>query len=157
VLFGTQRDDKEIRRYLLENCNLQAVVSMPGGVFEPYAGVKTSVLIFTKGKPTKEIWFYDIKGDGSSLSKAHKFGPQYRNDIPNLLKKWSNREKSEQSWKVPIKDIIENDYALSANAYNPNIGEEEKEHRPPSEILKDITALKREEKEAFDKIRNILK
>lgn len=156
TLFGTNRDDKEIRRYLLENTSLEAVVSMPGGVFQPYAGVKTSVLIFSKGKPTEEVWFYDLKGDGSSLSKAHKFGPQYRNDIPDLLSKWSNREISEQSWKVPVKEIVENDYILSANAYNPNIGGEEKEHRDPTEILKEIEEGSKELYRQIDSIKDLL-
>jgi len=157
VLFGTQRDDKEIRRYLLENCNLQAVVSMPGGIFQPYAGVKTSVLIFTKGKSTKEVWFYDMQGDGSSLSKAHKFGSQYRNDIPDLLKKWPNQEVSKQSWKVPIKDIVENDYILSTNTYNPNIGEEEKKHREPKEILREIEEGENNLSVQFSIIKNLLR
>lgn len=141
VLFGSNRDDKGIRRYLLENCDLQAVVSMPGGVFQPYSGVKTSVLIFIKGNPTKEVWFFDMQGDGSSLSKAHKFGSQYRNDIPKLLKLWLRKEKSDQSWTTPIEEIIENDYILSANAYNPNIGMEEKEYREPKVILKELDIL----------------
>lgn len=157
VLFGTQRDDKEIRRYLLENCNLQAVVSIPGGVFQPYAGVKTSVLIFTKGKSTKEVWFYNLQGDGSSLSKAHKFGPQYRNDISDLLKKWPNQEVSKQSWKVPIKEITENDYILSANAYNPNIEGEEKNHREPKEILREIGITQKDLIKTSEKIKEFLK
>lgn len=143
VLFGSNRDDKEIRRYLLENCDLQAVVSMPGGVFQPYSGVKTSVLIFIKGNPSKEVWFFDMQGDGSSLSKAHKFGSQYRNDIPKLLKLWPRKEKSDQSWTTPIKEIIENDYILSANAYNPNIGEEEREYREPKAIMYEIAKLEK--------------
>lgn len=149
VLFGSHRDDQGIRRYLLENCNLQAVISMPAGVFQPYSGVKTSVLVFTKGKPTKEVWFFDMQGDGSSLSKAHKFGPQYRNDIPLLLEQWQNRgRKSDlpaeasakvgQSWTTSIAEITANDYILSANAYNPNIGDEERAHREPTEILRDL-------------------
>ncbi|MDI6892408.1 MAG: N-6 DNA methylase [Actinomycetota bacterium] len=156
TLFGTNRDDKEIRRYLLENANLEAVVSMPGGVFEPYSGVKTSVLIFCKGKPTEEVWFYDLKGDGSSLSKAHKFGPQYCNDIPDLLTKWPNREGSDQSWEVPVKEIIENDYILSANAYNPNIGGEEKEHRDPKEILREIEENKSQLNSQIKNIKGLL-
>lgn len=157
VLFGTNRDDKEIRRYLLEHTTLEAVVSMPGGVFQPYAGVKTSVLVFTKGKPTKEVWFYDMKGDGSSLSGAHKFGPQYKNDMPDLLKKWPDKAKSDQSWTTSIKDIVENDYILSANAYNPNIGGDEKEHRKPKEIVKDIERGNKSLKDSFAKIKEYLK
>ena len=157
VLFGSHKDDQGIRRYLLENCNLQAVVSMPAGVFQPYAGVKTSVLIFTKGKPTKDVWFFDIQGDGSSLSKAHKFGPQYRNDIPKLLKLWSKRENSDQSWTTPISEIIENDYTLSANAYNPNIGSEEKTHREPEILLGELEEAKNESSKQLDKIWQVTK
>src|SRR3989338_284598 len=121
-LFGTNKDDKEIRRYLLENTKLEAVVSMPAGVFQPYAGVKTSFLIFKKRpKPItlpsviaseakqshssvipakagihdfldEKIWFFDMKGDGSSLSAAKKFGPQYKNDVPKLLALWTERK-----------------------------------------------------------------
>lgn len=145
VLFGTNRDDKEIRRYLLEKCQLQAVVSMPAGVFQPYSGVKTSVLIFKKKIQPKldegeKIWFFNMQGDGSSLSKAKKFGSQYRNDIPKLLELWNKNRAIEKpySWLTPVKEIIENDYILSANAYNPYIGGEEEKHRDPEVILEEI-------------------
>lgn len=146
-LFGTNKDDKEIRRFLLENTQLQAVVSMPAGVFQPYAGVKTSFLVFKKKPAPKldekeKIWFFDMQGDGSSLSKAKKFGPQYKNDIPKLLELWS-AQKTEKpfSWFTFVKDIIENDYILSANTYNPYSGEEKATHREPKEILKEIDRL----------------
>jgi len=89
-LFGTNKDDKDIRRFLLENTKLEAVVSMPAGVFQPYAGVKTSFLIFRKKNHPElvegqKVWFFNMTGDGSSLSAAKKFGPQYRNDISKLL------------------------------------------------------------------------
>lgn len=99
----------------------------------------------------------NITGDGSSLSGAHKFGPQFRNDIPDLLKKWHDRETSDQSWRVPIKDIIENDYILSANAYNPNIGGDEKEHRPPKEILREIDQNQEDLTNGLDKIKEYLR
>lgn len=157
VLFSSNRDDKGIRRYLLENCDLQAVVSMPGGVFEPYSGVKTSVLIFAKGKPTKEVWFFNLQGDGSSLSKAHKFGEQYKNDIPELLKLWSRRKKSGQSWTMSVKEIEENDYILSANAYNPNTRREEKKYRKPKEIFWEIKQAERGLVKQYNKIKQLLK
>jgi len=154
-LFGTNKDDKEIRRYMLENTKLEAVVSMPAGVFQPYAGVKTSFLVF-KRKPApkldekEQIWFFDMKGDGSSLTSAKKFGPQYKNDIPKLLELWLARRSFSEggskdlsiqkpySWLTPVKDIAENDYILSANTYSPYNGEEEVNHREPKEILKEI-------------------
>ncbi len=158
-LFGTNKDDKEIRRYLLENTKLEAVVSMPAGVFQPYAGVKTSFLIF-KRKPSpkldekEKIWFFDMKGDGSSLSAAKKFGPQYKNDIPKLLELWGKDQAvtKSYSWFTAVKEIAENDYILSANTYNPYSGEEEINHRDPKEILEEIKELEEESKKNLIKI-----
>jgi len=160
TLFGTNRDDKEIRRYLLEKCQLQAVISMPAGVFQPYAGVKTSVFIFKK-KPVpkldenEKIWFFNMQGDGSSLSAAKKFGPQYRNDIPKLIELWQKNRAVEKpySWFTPVKEIIENDYILSANAYNPYIEGEEKEYREPKGILKEIETGEKELTKFLEKIK----
>ena len=160
TLFGTNRDDKEIRRYLLEKCQLQAVISMPAGVFQPYSGVKTSVLIFKKKSVPKldeneKIWFFNMQGDGSSLSKAKKFGSQYRNDIPKIIELWQKNRAIEKpySWFTPVKEIIENDYILSANAYNPYIEGEEKEYREPKEILKEIETREKELKKFLEKIK----
>jgi len=144
-LFGTNKDDKDIRRFLLENAKLEAVVSMPAGVFQPYAGVKTSFLIFKKKSAPKldekeKIWFFDMKGDGSSLSAAKKFGPQYKNDVPKLLELWSKGQTVAKpySWFSTVKEIAENDYILSTNTYSPYNGEEEANHRDPKEILGEI-------------------
>jgi len=158
ILFGTNRDDKEIRRYLLENAELQAVISMPGGVFQPYSGVKTSVLIFKKKlspklDPKEKIWFYNMLGDGSSLSAAKKFGPQYKNDIPDLVSKFTQCRISDQSWITPVKEIIDNDYILSANTYNPNIGREEIKHREPKKIIDDISKINFELENAIRKLK----
>jgi len=162
-LFGTNRGDKEIRRYLLEHCLLQAVISMPAGVFEPYAGVKTSIFIFQKKLQPKldekeKIWFFDMKRDGSSLSKAHKFDSQYKNDIPKLLELWNKNRASEKSfsWFTSIKKIIENDYILSANTYNPYFGEEKKKHRKPKVILKEIEKGEKDSEKLLKNIKNLL-
>ena len=95
-------------------------------------------------------------GDGSSLSAAKKFGPQYRNDIPDLLSKFPQRKTSEQSWLTPVKEIIENDYILAANAYNPNIGQEEIKHRELKEIIKDIFEIEKESKGILEKVKKII-
>lgn len=153
ILFGTNRDDKEIRRYLMENCDLQAVVSMPNGVFQPYSGVKTSVLVFTKGKPTEKVWFFDMQGDGSSLSKAHKFSDQYRNDIPDLLKLWPRRKGSDLSWVTPIKEIKENENILSANAYKPLGTGDKQTYRNPKKIFKEIEELDDEIEKQLKEVR----
>jgi type I restriction enzyme M protein len=163
TLFGTNRDDKEIRRYLLEKCQLQVVVSMPAGVFQPYAGVKTSVFIFKKKVQPKldeneKIWFFDMQGDGSSLSKAKKFGPQYKNDTPKLIELWNKNRATEKpySWFTPVKEIIENDYILSANTYNPYSDEETTIHRELKEILKEIEKEEEKISESLEEIRRLL-
>ncbi|MDA2922463.1 type I restriction-modification system subunit M [Patescibacteria group bacterium AH-259-L07] len=163
TLFGTNKDDKEIRRYLLENMQLQAVVSTPAGVFQPYSGVKTSILILKRKLQPKldekeKIWFFDMKGDGSSLSKAKKFGSQYQNDIPKLIELWNKNRavKKPYSWFTPVKEIIENDYILSANTYNPYSGEEEKEYRNPRTILEEIEAGENKLKSKLSKIKKLL-
>ena len=186
-LFGTNKDDKDIRRYMLENTKLEAVVSMPAGVFQPYAGVKTSFLIFKKRAkpitlspviaseakqshpsviPTKvgihdfldeKIWFFDMKGDGSSLSAAKKFGPQYKNDVPKLLALWTERKvEKPYSWLTSVKEIAENDYILSANTYSPHNSEEEVDHRDPKEILGEIESGEANLQAVLEKVKKIL-
>ena len=172
-LFGTNKDDKDIRRFLLENTKLEAVVSMPAGVFQPYAGVKTSFLIFRKKNHPElvegqKVWFFNMTGDGSSLSAAKKFGPQYKNDIPKLLELWlashsfsdgGSKDKSIEkpySWLTSVKEIAENDYILSANTYSPYNSEEEVNHRDPKEILGDIETEKKKLETALGKIKKII-
>ena len=148
---------------MLENTKLEAVVSMPAGVFQPYAGVKTSFLIF-KRKPSpklddkEKIWFFDMKGDGSSLSAAKKFGPQYKNDIPKLLELWDKDQAvaKPHSWFTTVKEIAENDYILSANTYSPYNGEEEIYHRNPKEILKELESGEKKLETALDGIKKII-
>jgi len=163
-LFGTNKDDKEIRRYLLENTALEAVVSMPAGVFQPYAGVKTSFLIFKKKTQPKlndkeQIWFFDMQGDGSSLSKAKKFGPQYKNDLPKLLELWHSgdpKSAKPHSWFTAVKDIVENDYILAANTYNPYASDEETNYREPKEILREIEQEDKSLQSAIQQIKEII-
>jgi len=96
-----------------------------------------------------------MQGDGSSLSAAKKFGPQYKNDIPKLIELWNKNRATEKpySWFTPVKEIIENDYILSANAYNPYVGGEEKEYREPKEILKEIRIIAKEIIKSLDKFK----
>ena len=141
ALFGRNKSATAIRKYILDKTDLQAVVSLPQGVFNPYAGVKTSFLIFKNtGKPTGKVWFYEVENDGYSKGTQRKPQPD-KNDLPDLLKKWKTKEKSNKSWIVDRKQIGENDYILSANTYNPYSGEEEISHRDPKEILKEIENL----------------
>lgn len=123
VLFGSSKAHKDIRKELIENHRLEAVISMPSGVFKPYAGVSTAVLVFTKTNHggTDKVWFYDMKADGLSLDD--KRNPVAENDIPDIvarfhdLKAEEGRERTEQSFLVPKEEIVENGYDLSINKY----------------------------------------
>ena len=123
VLFGSSKAHKAIRKELVENHQLRAVISMPSGVFKPYAGVSTAVLVFTKtgAGGTDNVWFYDMKADGYSLDD--KRSPIEDNDIPDIIERFhhlegeANRERTEQSFFVPKDEIVENGYDLSINKY----------------------------------------
>jgi len=117
VLFGSTNAATSLRELLLTECDLQAVVSMPSGVFKPYSGVGTAALIFQKGSPTENVWFYDITADGFSLDD--KRTPIDANDIPDVLAKWPSREEGPNSYSVPIAKIRENDWSLAAGRYKP--------------------------------------
>src|SRR5208283_3971690 len=115
ILFGDSNSHIEVKKRLLAECDLQAVVTLPKGMFEPYTPTATCFLVFQKtGKPTKETWFYNLQGDGSSLKKTRKFGAQFPNDFPDLLKKWPKRQTSDGvAWRVPAEKIIANGYKMS--------------------------------------------
>ena len=157
LLFGTNKSAIALRKLLLEKMDLQAVVSLPQGVFNPYAGVKTSFLIFKNtGKPTEKVWFFSLENDGYSKGTQRKPRPD-KNDLPKLLELWS-AQKTEKpfSWITPIKDIIENDYILSANTYNPYSGEEEVSHREPKEILEEIESGEKKLELALSGIKKLI-
>jgi type I restriction enzyme M protein len=143
VLFGNSNAHKKIREMLLERCRLDAVISMPSGVFKPYAGVSTAVLFFTKGEPTKEVWFYDMENDGFSLDdKRVQIG---KNDIPDIIERFKNRHKEKQTDRkkkyffIPIKEIKDNNYDLSISKYREIEYEEVKYEKP--EVIKKILEL----------------
>ncbi len=123
VLFGSSTAHKAIRKEIIENNILQAVISMPSGVFKPYAGVSTAILVFTKTTHggTDNVWFYDMKADGFSLDD--KRSPIAENDIPDIIARFHNREnekdnaRTEKSFFVPKDEIVNNDYDLSINKY----------------------------------------
>ena len=123
VLFGSSKAHKSIRKEIIEEHRLEAVISMPSGVFKPYAGVSTAILIFTKTGHgvTDNVWFYDMKADGYSLDD--KRSEINENDIPDIINRFNNlegeieRKRTEQSFFVPKKEICDNDYDLSINKY----------------------------------------
>src|ERR1039458_5723738 len=141
VLFGSTNAATALREMLLTECDLQAVLSLPSGVFRPYAGVATAALIFEKGTPTKSVWFYDLTADGFSLDD--KRSPIDANDIPDVLAKWLGREEGPNSYRVPIEEIRENDWSLAAGRYKP-VTTEAVNHDAPSEILGDVLKLENE-------------
>jgi type I restriction enzyme M protein len=141
VLFGSNNAATAVRELLLTQCDLQAVVSLPSGVFRPYAGVATAALIFHKGKPTQSVWFYDITADGFSLDD--KRTPIEANDIPDLLAKWPVRMEGPNSYRVPIGKIRENDWSLAAGRYKP-VTTEAANHDTPIKILGEVLKLESE-------------
>lgn len=146
VLFGSSNAHKQIRKEIVENHHLQAVVSMPSGVFKPYAGVSTAVLFFTKTGTggTKDVWFYDMQADGYSLDD--KRNESKENDIPDIvnrfhhLEKEHNRKRTDKSFMVPMGDIIANDWDLSINRYK-EVVYEEVHYEKPSVLIKEIKDL----------------
>lgn len=150
VLFGSSKAHKELRRILVDDQKLDGIVKLPSGVFKPYAGVSTAILLFTKTDSggTDNVWFYDVTADGFSLDD--KRNPVEANDLPDALKRWTLRDSSEldrarteQSFCVPKGDIVAQGYDLSLNRYK-EIVHDEVEHRPPLEIIAEIEKLEGE-------------
>ena len=162
VLFGSSNAHKQIRKTLIENNRLEAVISMPSGVFKPYAGVSTGILIFTKTGHggTDKVWFYDMKADGYSLDDKRTVVKE--NDIPDIIERFNNldkeveRKRTEQSFFVDKEEIVENDYDLSINKYKEAIYEKV-EYPPTSEILADIESLNKEIEKNLEELKDLLK
>ncbi|MBL7147761.1 MAG: N-6 DNA methylase [Nanoarchaeota archaeon] len=139
VLFGNSKAHKKIRELLLTKCRLDAVISMPSGVFKPYAGVSTAVLFFTKGEPTKKVWFYKMEADGFSLDDKRTF-IDGKGNIPDILERFEKREKEnpidrkKKYFYVSIEEIKEKDWDLSISKYRKIEYEKIKYEKP--EVLK---------------------
>jgi type I restriction enzyme M protein len=182
VLFGSSRAHKDLRKILVEQQQLDAVISLPSGVFKPYAGVSTAILVFTKTNSggTEHVWFYDVDADGQSLDDKrtllvsdHKFGPvpktpltaeeHAKNNLPDVLARWRQRDGAErertrtaQSFLVPKADIATTEsYDLSINRYK-EVMHEEVEHRPPREILSDLATLEAKIQEEMKELERML-
>ena len=138
VLFGSTNAATSLRELLLTECDLQAVISLPSGVFKPYSGVGTAALIFQKNKSTQSVWFYDLTADGYSLDD--KRTPIEANDIPDVLAKWPNREEGPNSYRVAIEKIRENDWSLAAGRYKP-VTSEPVHHDNPRRIVAEVLAI----------------
>jgi len=182
VLFGSSNAHKELRRTLVEDHFLEGVVSLPSGVFRPYAGVSTAILLFTKtGRGgTDQVWFYDMTADGWSLDdkrnpllplaklgpnpkEALEAGDHEKNNLPDCLRRWRQRKDSErerartaQSFCVPKAEIAEQGYDLSLNRYK-ELVHDEVEHRPPLEILAELRAIEQEILQGIEELEGMLR
>ncbi|CDO07973.1 SAM-dependent DNA methyltransferase [Mycolicibacterium cosmeticum] len=147
VLFGSSKAHKDLRRTLVEDQKLDGIVKLPSGVFKPYAGVSTAILLFTKTNSggTDTVWFYDVTADGFSLDD--KRTPIGETDLPEVLARWAERNSSErsrlrteQSFVVPKEDIVAQGFDLSLNRYR-EIVHDDKCHRDPLEIIAELESL----------------
>jgi len=162
VLFGSSKAHKEIRKEIIENHKLEAIISMPSGVFKPYAGVSTAIIIFTKtgAGGTDKVWFYDMKADGYSLDD--KRSPIKDNDIPDIINRFNNldqetdRKKTEKSFFVNKEEIVKNEYDLSINRYK-EVEYEELEYEDPKEILKKIKEKETEIIKGIEELEEMIK
>lgn len=161
VLFGSSKAHKDLRRILVEEQKLEGIVSMPSGVFKPYAGVSTAILFFTKTNSggTDNVWFYDMKADGYSLDD--KRTQQDQSDLPDILKRWqalegeASRARTDQSFFVPKAEIAKNDYDLSINRYK-EVVYEAVEYKKPKVILAGIVEMEAELDAGFKKLEGLL-
>ena len=163
VLFGSSNAHKAIRKEIIEKHKLEAVITMPSGVFKPYAGVSTAIMIFTKTGDggTDKVWFYDMTADGFSLDDQRQ--PIKENDIPDIIKRFNNRNSKEEqerartkkSFFVPKEEIVENDYDLSINKYK-EIVVEKKEYEDPKVILKRVIDMENELQQKLKELEEML-
>ena len=162
VLFGSSKAHQAIRKALVEENRLEAVISMPSGVFKPYAGVSTAILIFTKTGQggTEDVWFYDMKADGFSLDD--KRSPIDENDLPDIIERFhhlgreAGRKRTEQSFLVPKQEIADNGYDLSLNKYK-EIEYTPVEYPPTEDILANLRNLEQEIQQNMDELETMLK
>ncbi|MEL6354318.1 MAG: N-6 DNA methylase, partial [Cyanobacteria bacterium J06627_28] len=163
VLFGSSKAHKKLRKMLVEEQKLDGIISMPSGVFKPYAGVSTAIVLFTKTNSggTDQVWFYDMQADGFSLDDKRTAQPD-KSDLPDILTRWRKREaeterkRTEQSFLVPREEIAENDYDLSINRYK-EIVYEAVEYDPPEVILGRLAELEEEIIEGRKKLEGLLR
>jgi type I restriction enzyme M protein len=178
VLFGSSNAHREVRRILVEDQKLDGIVKLPSGVFRPYAGVSTAILLFTKTNSggTDYVWFYDVAADGWSLDDKRapllggaKLGckpsaqltpeEQSKNNLPDVLARWTQREgsereraRTEQSFSVPKAEIVDEGYDLSLSRYKETVYEEI-EHRPPLEIIAELQRIEDEIRMGLEELR----
>jgi len=161
VLFGSSNAHMQVRKEIVDRQKLQAVISMPSGVFKPYAGVSTAILLFTKTESggTDNVWFYDMQADGFSLDD--KRNPTEANDISDIVTRFQNigqentRERTDKSFLVPVSEIRDNKYDLSINRYK-EVVYEEKVYEKPAVIIEQIEALDQERADLLKQLKEML-
>lgn len=149
VLFGSSKAHVQLRRHLIEDNQLEAIISLPSGVFKPYAGVSTAIVVFSKGGSTEQVLFYDVQADGYSLDDKRQ--PIKHNDLPDVLAQWQRwchsdadfSDRTQKAFAVPKADIVANNYDLSINRYKQQVYEAQ-QHDDPREILQRLLALEDE-------------
>jgi type I restriction enzyme M protein len=165
ILFGSSNAHKQLRQTIVEGHKLDAVISMPSGVFKPYAGVSTAILIFTKTNNggTDKVWFYDMQADGFSLDdkRTELKDKEGNNDIPDIIVRYTqldgeqNRTRIDKSFLVPLDDIKKNDWSLSIKTYK-EVVHEEIEYDSPSKVIANIEQLDDERKQALCTLKELL-
>jgi len=158
LLFGDSGSHLYVKKRLLKEFDLQAAVTLPKGMFEPYTPNPTCFIVFKNtGRPTEEVWFFRVEGDGSSLKKARKFGPKYRNDFPDLLRMWPSRETQEgRAWLVPAQKIIDNGYNMTLSALG-LVGPQKVEYPKPEEIVASVASKEERIHQLVTEMRELLK
>lgn len=161
VLFGSSKAHLDIRKEIIDNHRLEAVISLPAGVFKPYAGVSTGIMVFTKTGTggTDNVWFYDMQADGFSLDD--KRTEISDNDIPDVIKRWHNiegehkRKRTDKSFMVPVADIRNEKYDLSINRYKQIVYDEVK-YDKPKDILAEIMKMEKEIQQGLEELDGML-
>jgi type I restriction enzyme M protein len=150
VLFGTSGAHKKMRELLLDTCQINAIVSLPSGVFKPYAGVKTAIIFYTKGGETNRVWFYEVTGDGFTLDDKRHLDPTNDN-LKDLPAAYSKKKAGTNSWFATRKQMIEEEYNLSASRYKPVVADETV-HEDPKTMIKEVLALENEIAEGLKRL-----
>lgn len=159
VLFGSGGAFVEARKKLVEEAELKAVVSLPGGVFKPYAGVATAILIFTRGGRTEHTWFCEVENDGFSLDDKRQ--RVTGSELPNVVEQWNARDSQQpvdrkaKHFFVPVQEIRDKDYDLSFNRYH-EAEHDETEYEEPRVILQRLKVLEEKIQQGISEIEGIL-
>ncbi len=162
VLFGSSKAHQQLRKALIEENQLEGVVSLPSGVFKPYAGVSTAILLFSKGGQTDNVWFYDVTADGYSLDDKRQKVDE--NDLPDVLSQWQTyksenntdySDRTQKAFVVPAEEIKINKYDLSINRYKEIVYEEE-QYDAPKVILEQLMVLEKEIEQELEELGGML-